>query len=172
MPVNDLHPEYAAALPWWKRRRDLLAGEDAVKAAGEAYLAGLDAQSDTEFAAYVKRASFFNATARTSEGFVGIIFRREVITKLPGTGPMVALVADVDMAGGPLYAYAKRVVTEVIAVGRAGTRVDCDDREGRVYFADYKAEDILNWRKMRLGGRSVLSLVEVEQIRVLKPVDG
>jgi hypothetical protein len=45
MPVKDLSPEYAAALPWWKRPSDLMAGEDAVKAAGEAYLSQLNAQS-------------------------------------------------------------------------------------------------------------------------------
>jgi len=45
MPVKDLSPEYAAALPWWKRPTDVMAGEHAVKAAGEAYLSRLDAQS-------------------------------------------------------------------------------------------------------------------------------
>jgi hypothetical protein len=66
MPVNSTHPEYDAAAPEWARARDVLAGEDAVKAGGEKYLPRLDAQSDEEFAAYVKRASYFNASARTS----------------------------------------------------------------------------------------------------------
>jgi signal peptidase I len=43
----------------------------------------LDSQTDDEYAAYKLRASFFNATARTADGFVGLIFRREPKMKLP-----------------------------------------------------------------------------------------
>ncbi len=46
----------------------------------------LDSQTDEEFAAYVKRASFFNATARTSEAYQGLIFRRPPFVKLPEGG--------------------------------------------------------------------------------------
>jgi hypothetical protein len=70
MPVNTTHPDYDFGLPGWLRARDVLAGEDAVKSAGEKYLPRLDSQSDEEFLAYRKRASFFNATARSAEGFV------------------------------------------------------------------------------------------------------
>ena len=38
MPVNTIHPEYEAMIQAWTRARDVLAGEDAVKAAGERYL--------------------------------------------------------------------------------------------------------------------------------------
>ena len=65
MPVNSTHPEYNASLAAWSRARDVLAGEDAVKAAGTKYLPRLDAQSDEEYEAYKTRASFFGATART-----------------------------------------------------------------------------------------------------------
>jgi hypothetical protein len=83
MPVNTTHPDYDFGLPGWLRARDVLAGEDAVKSAGEKYLPRLDSQSDEEFLAYRKRASFFNATARSAEGFVGLIFRRPPFIKIP-----------------------------------------------------------------------------------------
>lgn len=51
MPVNNTHPEYDQALPDWLRARDVMAGEDAVKSAGEKYLPRLDSQSDEEFLA-------------------------------------------------------------------------------------------------------------------------
>jgi len=75
VPVNSTHPDYDVAAVEWSRARDVLGGEDAVKAGGEKYLPRLDSQSDEEFAAYVKRASFFNATARTAEAYMGLIFR-------------------------------------------------------------------------------------------------
>jgi hypothetical protein len=37
MPVNATHPEYDASLPAWLRARDDIAGEAAVKSAGEKY---------------------------------------------------------------------------------------------------------------------------------------
>ena len=103
-----------------------LSGEDAVKAAGEKYLPRLDSQTDDEFAAYRKRASFFNATARTADGYVGLMFRRPPFVKVPessaGVGRALAdFVNDADMFGTTLAAYAKNVVWEVMGVGRAGS---------------------------------------------------
>src|ERR1700675_874381 len=83
MPGDSTYPEYDANVTAWLRARDVIAGEDAVKAAGVRYLPRLDSQTDDEYAAYTARASFFNATARTADGFVGLIFRREPTVKLP-----------------------------------------------------------------------------------------
>ena len=76
VPVNSTHGEYEASAAAWSRARDVLAGEDAVKAAGERYLPRLDSQSEEEYCAYRNRAGFFNATSRTAEGYSGLIFRR------------------------------------------------------------------------------------------------
>jgi hypothetical protein len=68
MAVNATHPDYGAGAVEWARARDVLAGEDAVKAGGEKYLARSDSQSDEDFAAYVKRELIFLRAQRT--GFV------------------------------------------------------------------------------------------------------
>jgi len=144
MPVDSTHPEYDANEIAWLRARDVLAGEDAVKAAGVRYLPRLDSQSEDEYAAYKARASFFNATARTADGFVGLIFRRESEVKLAGNGTngssgtnasgveraLRNFAEDVDLLGTPLESYAKNVVSEVISVGRAGTLVDWEGGSG------------------------------------------
>jgi len=44
--VDSAPAEYDATLPAWLRARDVLAGEAAVKAAGENYLPRLDSQSE------------------------------------------------------------------------------------------------------------------------------
>ena len=125
MPVNSTHPDYDANLVAWQRARDVIAGEDAVKTAGIKYLPRLDSQTDDEYVAYKTRASFFNATSRIADGYVGRIFRRDPTFKLPDTSAGIgraldAFVADADLLGTPLSAYAKHVTHEVIAVGRAG----------------------------------------------------
>jgi len=179
MPVNSTHPDYDAVLPAWLRARDVLAGEDAVKAGGEKYLPKLDAQSDDDFKAYKARALFFNAAARTADGFLGLIFRREPTVKVPegasrtGThsGLAVALAEfgeDADMQGTALTAYAKNVVAEVVGVGRAGTLVDWGDAaEQRAYAVLYRAEQILNWRTERVNGRNKVTLVVLREDAVV-----
>lgn len=232
MPVDKLHAEFEAFLPKWIRAREVIAGEDAIKAAGERYLPRLESQTDEEYSAYVARGAFFNGTARTAEGFAGMIFRREPVVRLPSDGrglnvassrlkegqngeftvesakdaeklsqrngsggpsPHLGKVfetfeADVDLLGTPLYSFAKRLTGEVLAVGRAGTLIEWNDAEQRAFLASYQAEQIINWRMVRVGGRNELGLVVlrettddaddadyfeaevVEQIRVLRLV--
>ncbi len=200
MPVNSTHPDYDATLLAWSRARDVMAGEDALKSGGVRYLPRLDSQTDEEYAAYKERAAFFNATARTAEGYVGLIFRRPPFVKTPEDGGLgVALsefINDADMLGTPLVGYAKNVIGEVIAVGRCGTLIDWESEvENRAYVSRYAAENILNWRVERINGRSITTLVALlergvrnaergmkgddpfeeevtEQIRVLRLVDG
>src|SRR5262245_39773516 len=104
MPVNSLHQDYAEMVRAWSRARDVLAVEDAVKAAAEKYLPRLESQSDPEYVAYKARAAFFNATSRTSDGYVGLIFRRLPFLKLPDANSAVgralgAFANDADMLG-------------------------------------------------------------------------
>ena len=200
MAVESTHPDYDANATAWLRARDVFAGEDAVKAARERYLPRLDAQTDDEYVAYKARASFFNATARTVDGFVGLIFRREPTVKLPErvsgvAGALRVFAEDVDMLGTSLYTFSKNIVSEVLTVGRSGTLVDWEgEGEKRGYVVRYTAEQIMNWRVSRVNGRNVVTLVvlhevfaddhktatddfdvvELEQLRVLRllPVQG
>jgi len=199
MPVNSTHPDYDTNMEAWSRARDVIAGEDAVKSAGVRYLPRLDSQTDEDYVAYKERASFFNATARTAEGYVGLIFRRPPFVKIPEGKSALAdtlgeFVNDADMLGTPLLGYAKNVVNEVISVGRAGTLMDWEGEvENRVYASLYSVEQILNWRVERINGRNITTMVVLyegaggpavgkqddpfvtvakEQIRVLKLLPG
>jgi len=56
------------------------------------------------------------------------------------------------------------VVSEVITVGRAGTLVDWESEgEQRAYVVRYSAEQIVNWRVERLGGRNVVTMVVLSE---------
>ena len=197
MAINATHSDYDAALAAWQRARNVIAGEDAVKAAGELYLPRLTAQSDDDYNAYRCRASFFNATSRTADGYVGLVFRRAPFQRLPSLRSSIgkalaAFANDADMLGTSLYGYAKNVVTEVIAVGRAGSLVDWEETgECRAYATVYAAESILNWQVQRINGRNIPTLIvlsetvdapasvdasdfsttPIEQIRVLRLVE-
>ncbi len=186
MAVDSTHLDYDNNVAAWLRARDVFAGEDAIKLGGVRYLPRLDAQTDPEYSAYKTRAAFFNATARTADGFVGLILRREATVKLPGSGTngtdrrnssgvgraLAAFADDADMLGTTLPAYAKNVVTEVIMVGRAGTLVDWEsDVEQRAYAVLYSAEQIINWRTERVNGRNVLTLLVLRETGQSKTQD-
>lgn len=168
MPVNSLHPLYDEFLVTWCRARDVIAGEDRVKAVGETYLPRIDSQEDAEYSAYVQRASFFNATGRTAEGFQGMVFRRDPVVKLPDIETPVGeklnrFQTDVDMFGTSLYLYSKRIAGETLGVGRAGTLVEWHDAEQRPFVCFYQAEQVINWRVERIGGRNMLTLVVLRE---------
>jgi hypothetical protein len=157
VPVNSTHSDYDANAAGWQRARDVIAGEDAVKAAGERYLPRLDSQSEEEYLAYRNRAAFFNATARTADGYIGLVFRRAPFVKVPEpeSGVRSALMQfanDADMLGTSLYGYATNVVYQVIGVGRVGTLVDWEGEfENRFYASLYSAEQMINWRVERVS---------------------
>ena len=169
MPANSKHADYDANLLAWQRARDVIAGEDAVKLAGERYLTRLDSQTVEEFSEYKARACFFNATSRTCDGFLGLIFRRDPEVKLPDrhAGVDVAFnlfTDDVDLMGTSLFTFCKSIVGEVLAVGRCGTLIDWQgDGECRAYVVRYQAEDVLNWQTSRINGRNVVTLVALRE---------
>ena len=182
MPVNSTHPSYDENAEAWQRIRDVLAGDTAIKRAGEKYVPRLDSQTDDEFRAYVERGFFYNATARTVSGYIGMIFRRDPVLGIgmPATSPMrrtlEAFTRDVDLLGTSLNSYSKKLVHDVVALGRAGTLIDwgvstpatmATGEPARAYVSMYAAESILNWQEMRIGGQMKLGLVVlVETARV------
>ena len=173
MNPSQTHPDYDAVADAWSRARDVLAGEDAVKAAGIRYLPKLRSQNEDEYAAYQQRSSFFNATARTAEAYVGLIFRRPLFVKSPAVQgrksfgveeAFTNFLPDVDLLGTALNAYAKNVVNEVVSVGRAGTLLDYEfQTEKRAFVKLYKAEQILNWKVERVNGRAVPTMIVLHE---------
>jgi hypothetical protein len=169
--VDSSHPDYDACATKWSRARDVLAGEDAVKAAGGKYLPKLDSQSEEEYAAYKARASFFGATARTVEEYLDLVFRKAPEMALAVAGGLKGFVSDCDRWGTEFLSYARRVVGEVLGVGRAGSLVLPDSGSTRPWVSLWRAEEILNWAVERIGGRTVLVgvvLKDGECLRVLR----
>src|SRR5579883_496572 len=169
MATGGTHADYDASSAEWARARDVLAGEDAVKVAGEKYLPKLDSQSEEEYSAYKARASFFGATARTLEEYLDLVFRRTPGFALRATEGRPAellklFVADCDRWGTEFVQYARRVVSEVLSVGRGGSLVM--ESDGRPWVSFWRAEEILNWVVERAG--QTVDLTEV----VLREGDG
>ncbi len=154
----------------WKRCRDVAEGQDAVHEAGELYLPRLQAQNDSEYAAYKKRAGFFNATRRTIAGLQGMIFRKPPLVTV--SKQVEPLLETVTTCGKTLQTFALELTGECLTTGRAGILVDYPRVEGigltgadaialnlQPNLAMYRAETIVNWRESRVANRKVLSKV-------------
>lgn len=181
--VRTQHPDYERYAAKWKRCRDAIAGQDAVHAAGIAYLKRLTEQKPGEYEAYKQRASFFNASWRTIQGFQGMLYRKDPTLDVPAA--IEAYLDDVTMAGQSFLSFAKQVSFEVLAVGRVGVLVDHPTRpEGvsaitqdvatrlglRPTLQSYSAESMINWHYERIDNQYVLSrLVLKETVREQSP---
>ena len=182
MPLkpDTQHSEYSDALDRWQKCRDCIAGEDAVHKSGEKYLPKLSGQDTSEYAAYVKRTPFYNATARTIDGLVGMLFRKEPIVTAPAA--MDAMLADMTLTDCGFNELSEIVAREVIGVGRVGLLVEYPQvfngpmtmaqaaaQNHRPYVTTYKAESILNWRAERINNAmQIVMLALSETVTVWK----
>jgi hypothetical protein len=170
MPIQTPRKEFTQQLPKWTRCADVLAGSDAVKAAGTTYLPKIDGQTQKEYQAYLDRALFYNGTARTRSALVGSVFRKDLEPKLPDALSAVVTpdLQDVTLEGTPLNDFGLTTLEAVIGKGRYGILVDMPDETTpedvrRPYWVAYEAEQIINWRKMKRGADYVTSLIVLKE---------
>lgn len=173
--VTTVRAEVSEYLDDWTKVRDVLAGERKVKAAGTRYLPKPNAsdtsdENKTRYQQYVERAVFFNASKRTLDGMIGIAFRRWPEVKLPTK--VEGFQDDIDGSGGGLVNQVRRSLEENLSVGRGGLLTDYPNRETAVSVAEersgnihptitqFRAEQIINWRRNDLGQLSLVVLHE------------
>jgi hypothetical protein len=161
--TNDLYDEYA---PIWKKCRDVLAGEDALKKTDlkkpGTYLRELNPSDNSDKnrlrnQSYVKMARFPNYTGVTHSGY------------------MVAyLENDVDGSGTSINQQARMAIDDVIGVGGCGTLVEMPKVEGDISLADveagkrasikfYTRENILDWLPNNPTAKDPLKMVRLRE---------
>lgn len=157
--TND---EYLFWHPHWVTIRDCLMGEIAIKRRGNKYLPKLSTQDQDEYAAYLQRAVFYNATARTVNALVGSVhYRPALFDKLPEGVDLTNVTRD----GQSFEAFAKRITRELVSVGRYGVLIDAPEDGGPAYLAGYIAEDIIDWSVRIEGGQEKLERVVLREIK-------
>lgn len=199
MKPNTKHKDYEKHYPEWELMEDVLEGEEEVHEEGQKYLPRLTGQTDQEYSAYVMRAPFYNATARTVDGLVGMIFRKA--PTITTTAGMEDIVKDMTLDNTGLDELAERITRELVGIGRMGLLVEypkvdttsitlaqASQSNLRPYVTTYEAEQILNWRMERINNvmqpvmialkeevceyKDEFESEEIEQIRVLILRDG
>lgn len=81
--INEPTAEILAARARWKKNREILAGEAAVKANARDYLPAYAGQTGDDYKAFVQRTDFFPAAARTRDGLKGLVTRKAPFFECP-----------------------------------------------------------------------------------------
>lgn len=152
------HPAVERQSATWRKVRDAVEGEEAVKAGESTYLPLLQGQSAKEYEAYIGRASFYGASGRTVKGLSGAVFRKPYHIEFPGFDPDEPndddLLANLGGAGEPLESVVRKALEEVIGPGRVGLLVDADfATPNKPYVTQYYPENIINWKEAVVDGR-------------------
>ena len=179
MPVDTTHPDYNRWATHWRKMRDVVLGQEAMEAACVGatlpqgpqtastlsrgyYLPRLSGQTEDEYRAYVRRAEFYGATARTIDALTGAVFRRDPV--IAASDQMIEQLEDVDLAGTALAVYAQQDVREALTVGQYATLIDLPPVGGtRPYWVGYASEDVLCVETARVGGATVFRRVVLRE---------
>lgn len=175
--VAFVRRELQEKLPYYMLIDDCLKGEQIVKSKRNLYLPVPNEQDNTvdsnRYADYIKRAVFYNVTARTLSGITGLVYLKDANYKLPSL--LEPLKTDCTGEGISLPQLSKRALRWGMSFGRAGLFVDypevtdsateTDIASGKIQpiFRLYKAEDIRNWRTTVVNGKVVLSLLVLRE---------
>lgn len=158
--VTAIHPAYSDAIESWRICRDAYDGEGAIKGRGrrESYLPRLGGQEGRDYENYISRAVFFPVMGTVVNGRVGQVFNKPPQFEMHesliewGTG-------EITKERATLSGAIKSALSEVLVTGRVGVLVDLPLDGGMPYLCNYKAEDVIGWRKV---GDEVVSLTLLE----------
>ena len=154
---SHIHRQYMHYKPDWTIMRDCVAGTRQIRSKRDKYLPQLPKQKSKGYDAYLERAYFYNATARTIDGLVGMTFSKTPTISMPE--PYDTWSDNITLSGESLVNFAEAGMREMLTVGGFGIIVDypsvnpeslsMQDEESvglRPYLKAYRLEDILNWR--------------------------
>lgn len=167
------HQEYSENLEIWQMITDLIGGKKAIDARGTTYLTKPSDRNDAEYEAYQKRAVLYNATARTLDGLLGALFRKDVRSEVPED--LGYILDNTDGEDNGINQFSKKIAIQVCSKGRQGLLVDFPQASGILTLADerkanmkariqsYSPESIVNWRVVKDGGLLKLTHVLLKE---------
>lgn len=176
--VDTKHPLYMRNKETYEMVEACVEGEQAVKKAKTRWLpvpnpheaeskkADVYAAAQRRYASYLARARFLNATGRTLNGMLGIVFGQPVNIQLDG--PLNVLATDADGKGQPLTQFLRDTTAEVLKSGRGyilsdytGNGEATEETRGEPVLRLFYASQIINWRTT--AGKDTLIVLEYQE---------
>lgn len=173
--VTNTHSQYDANQDVWRKCRDSVEGQEAIHKARTKYLPKLTGQDEKSYDSYLKRTVYYNATARTLDGMVGLMFAKKPIIELPNL--LLDAMERADQYGNELTVFAQNVAEDILQTDRVGVLVDypqtanemtvaqAQEQNVRPYLAMYKAEQITNWRMETINNQKRFAMVTLREER-------
>lgn len=171
-------PAVEEATKEWRKVRDCLDGQDAIKRRRWDYVPMPNSwdespENKSRYTNYVQRGVFMNFTQRTLHGMVGAVFGKDAIATLPDE--LLPLYDNVDGSAVTLDQQAKQVLSDVMGPGRCGlladfpvmdrpiSRKELSDGRIRPTIQFYFAEQVINWRYEVVNGMRRLAMVVLKE---------
>lgn len=162
--------------------RTLVAGTDAMRAAGLTYLPKWPAEDLESHKIRVASTVLFNATGKTVKDMTGKVFVKPVTLEKDVPADLVTYAENIDLTGRHINVFAKDVFFDAMQTGVGFIYVEAPpaikrDDGSTASLADYKAakwrpyltyiplENLLGWKSTTVNGAEVLT-----QIRILELV--
>jgi hypothetical protein len=170
--IDTANPLVKSRSATWARVRDALAGGYVLRETTTArkYIPELSGQTAAEYAAYIDRATFLEATARTREAMTGLIFSRAPAYTDP-TPATDVFAADIDASGTTIDDMARAIVDELQATGFGAIVVSHNgdpenpgtaaNPSGRPFVQWYNAESVIDWKFSTINGARQLSALRL-----------
>lgn len=175
---NIMHHLYLSNFKDWRTIRDCIAGQRRIKEQTTIYLPMPNAldqskQNKDRYTLYLERAVFYNVTGRTHAALIGEVFDKDAKIHLP---PELQPLERSLGFGLTLQQQARRTLSDVLALGRAGLFADYPRTTGEVsrqqilngevkpIIRHYAPENILNWDVTDVNGELVLSYIILREI--------
>lgn len=166
--IENTHPRYDEYIELWVKARDFYEGEDQVKSKGETYLPRSNDDPQMEetikYNKYKSRAFFYEATARTVEGLVGLATHKPPTIEIPVSMGHPDKYTKGDAS---IDTFIQDVIRENIITARQGLLIDRKD-DGAAYIVQYIAEQIINWH---YEGETLVFAVLEETYNDYNPAD-
>ena len=163
--------------------RDLCGGTQVVRAKTTTYLPKGPGEKTEAYAERLNRSVFFNATARTVEGLMGLVFRTDPVLGDDVPAQILDHWENIDMAGTHGDVFCRDLGEDAITSGHAAIFVDYPKTGGehgreqeiaqevRPYWIPIKKEDIMSWRTATEGGASYLTQIVLRETSMVPEGD-
>lgn len=173
MPVSSTHPEYDKYAAEWQRNQIAFDGEMAIKDNAKEFYPEFTPSDPERYDAVIKSSYFKEVTSRTVIGLQGSVFRKDPTFELPAR--LAYMAEDADGMGNSLIQMAKSSFNQAMLKGREILLVDMppvpagatsDQVQAlnlRPAICKYTAESVINWKTVRIGSKTLLSMLVLKE---------